>query len=95
MESQENSNHTENDPQNKSLQGLPDEEQTEFENPDIDPGFEPSTDNKITGREDKRTGNIDSSQSISEMRDEFEQKQKDAQNLGNDREHGSYNPKNI
>lgn len=69
---------------------------TEFENSDVDPGFENSdSSNKLTGRDDKRTGDIDANKSVSEMRDEFEQKQNDATNLNNDREHGSYNPKNI
>jgi hypothetical protein len=68
---------------------------TEFENPSVDPGFESGEDNRLTGREDKRTGNIDSNKSVSEMREEFEQKQNDAKNLDNDREHGTYNPKNI
>jgi hypothetical protein len=70
-------------------------DEAEFENPDVDPGFDIPSDNKLTSREDKRSGDIDSSKSVSEMRDEFEQKQNDAMNLGNDREKGSYNPKNI
>jgi hypothetical protein len=87
-------------------QGAPDEQAkkptdinddgTEFENSDVDPGFVNSDSaNKLTGRDDKRSGNIDSTKSVSEMREEFEQKQNDATNLNNDREHGSYNPKNI
>jgi len=70
---------------------------TEFENSDIDPGFVSSEggSNKLTGRDDKRSGDIDSTKSVSEMREEFEQKQNDATNLNNDREHGAYNPKNI
>lgn len=70
---------------------------TEFENADVDPGFVSSeeSNNKLTGRDDKRTGDIDSTKSVSEMREEFEQKQNDATNLNNDREHGAYNPKNI
>jgi len=68
---------------------------TEFENSDVDPGFVNSESNKLTGRDDKRSGDIDSTKSVSEMREEFEQKQNDATNLNNDREHGAYNPKNI
>lgn len=71
------------------------EDGTEFENSDVDPGFESSDENKLTSREDKRSGNIDTDKSVSEMREEFEQKQNDATNLNNDREHGSFNPKNI
>lgn len=95
MENQDETNSAQNGPINKPLQAEQNEDQTEFENPNVDPGFESSEENKLTGREDKRSGNIDSSLSISEMREEFEQKQKDATNLGNDREHGTYNPKNI
>jgi hypothetical protein len=95
MENQEEINSAQNGPINKPLQEEQNEDQTEFENPNVDPGFESSDENKLTGREDKRSGNIDSNKSISEMREEFEQKQNDATNLGNDREHGSYNPKNI
>jgi hypothetical protein len=78
---------------------------TEFENPNVDPGFDFQSDdnsaengessNKLVGRDDKRTGDIDSNKSVSEMREEFEQKQNDATNLNNDRENGSFNPKNI
>ncbi|MDB5021511.1 MAG: hypothetical protein JWQ28_2638 [Pedobacter sp.] len=84
-----------NPDENANEQNPINEDETQFENPDVDPGFDNSGDNKLTGREDKRTGDIDSTKSISEMRDEFEQKQNDAKNLDNDREGGSYNPKNI
>jgi hypothetical protein len=94
MENQNDINPGQNAPKDQPFQSKLDQEETQFENPDVDPGFEPS-DNKLTGREDKRTGNIDSNKSISEMREEFDQKQDDATNLGNDRENGSYNPKNI
>jgi hypothetical protein len=81
--------------ENKNESASINDDGTVFENSDVDPGFDLPNDNKLTGREDKRSGNIDSSKSVSEMRDEFEQQQKDATNLDNDREHGSYNPKNI
>jgi hypothetical protein len=61
------------------------EDGTEFENPDVDPGFDIPEDNKLTSREDKRTGDIDSRKSVSEMREEFEKKQNDSSNLNNDR----------
>lgn len=44
---------------------LSDDNDTEFENPSVDPGFESS--DKLTSREDTREGNIDSNLSISEM----------------------------
>ena len=79
----------------------------QFENSDVDPGFlgHQDEDKALKGREDKREHNIDASMSIKEMReakekedqegDTEEGKQDDALNYGNDREHGSYNPKNI
>lgn len=60
-------------------------------------------DNTLKGREDKREHNIDSNMSIKEMREEKEvsnegeeeNKEDDALNYKNDREHGAFNPKNI
>lgn len=80
-------------------------ENEEFENADVDPGFDPHTDHVIHGREDKRETNIDSNKSISEMRDKNVEKPiddlaepaegNDALNYKNDRDNGTYNPKNI
>jgi len=42
----------------------------QFENPDVDPGFEGRQEGSaLTGREDERTHNIDSDISIKEMRE--------------------------
>lgn len=70
--------------------GQPDQDDTEFENPSVDPGFESS--DELTGEEDEREGNIDSNKSISDMKKDQEN---DAMNYKNDRESGAYNPKNI
>lgn len=72
----------------------------QFENPDVDPGFLGHQDGeKITGREDKREHNIDANISIKEMREGKgtieEEKENDATNYKNDRDHGAFNPKNI
>jgi len=69
----------------------PDQEETEFENPSVDPGFE-TTDDELTGLEDERDGNIDSNKSVSDMKKD---QGNDALNYKNDRENGAYNPKNI
>jgi|GEM_PF-1036216 len=78
-----------------------------FENADVDPGFLGHQDEHkpLKGREDKREHNIDANLSIKEMREAKEKEtqesdssadqQNDALNYGNDRENGSYNPKNI
>ena len=78
-----------------------------FENPDVDPGFLGHQDDAqpLKGREDKRAHNIDANLSIKEMREAKESEaggnededaqQDDAMNYKNDREKGSYNPKNI
>ena len=78
------------------------DKETQFENPSVDPGFETSEPHALTGREDKRTGNIDSNKSIKEMREEHEanvekedEKGDDALNYKNDRDNGAYNPNNI
>lgn len=74
---------------------------TQFENSDIDPGFlgHQEDSKELKGREDKREHNIDSNLSIKEMREgkeEADEKEgSDALNYKNDREHGSFNPKNI
>jgi len=74
---------------------------TQFENADVDPGFlgHQDGDRTLTGREDKRENDIDANLSIKEMREgkkeQTDNKEDDALNYGNDREHGSYNPKNI
>lgn len=69
---------------------------TEFENPSVDPGFaesgEDSGEEQMEGREDKRSGNIDSNKSIKEMREEFDQDQ-DAMN--NEPGEGAYDPTKI
>jgi hypothetical protein len=81
----------------------------QFENADIDPGFlghqEEGEDGneeegkELKGREDKREHNIDSNLSIKEMRegktDGDHPEDADALNYKNDREHGLNNPKNI
>lgn len=94
----------------------------EFENSDIDPGFlghqeesdadqldsendddtssSPQDDSKgLKGYEDERAHNIDASLSIKEMRegkkDGDNNADADALNYKDDRENGSYNPKNI
>jgi hypothetical protein len=66
-----------------------------FENPSVDPGFEQGEaehGEQMEGREDKRTGNIDSNKSIKEMREEFEEDQ-DAMN--NQEGDGAYDPTKI
>lgn len=57
----------------KGPSGEGEEEETEFENPSTDPGFESS-------------GDADA---------EEDNKENDALNYKNDRENGTYNPKNI
>jgi len=71
--------------------------ETKFENPNIDPGFEQSQEDKaLKGREDKRENNIDANMSLKEMAEAREsQEENDALNYKNDREHGAFNPKNI
>ncbi len=67
----------------------------EFENPSVDPGFEQSGDSddeQMEGRDDKRSGNIDSNKSIKEMREEFDQDQ-DAMN--NEQGEGAFDPTKI
>ncbi|WP_158797725.1 hypothetical protein [Pedobacter sp. L105] len=66
------------------------EEDVQFENPSVDPGFEKG--DELEGLEDERDGDIDSNTNISEMQND---KENDALNYKNDREHGAYNPKNI
>lgn len=69
---------------------------TDFENPNVDPGFAESGDepgaNEMEGRDDERSGNIDSNKSIKEMREEFDQDQ-DAMN--NEKGDGAYDPTKI
>jgi hypothetical protein len=81
--------------------GTPDEESvklnndTDFENPSVDPGFAESGDDhdeQMEGRDDKRSGNIDSNKSIKEMREEFDQDQ-DAMN--NNSSEGAFDPTKI
>lgn len=67
----------------------------QFENPSVDPGFEQSGDShdeQMEGRDDKRSGNIDSNKSIKEMREEFDQDQ-DAMN--NEQGDGAFDPTKI
>jgi hypothetical protein len=65
----ENSNEYPENEKNQQLSHedsvLSDDNDTEFENPSVDPGFE--SQDKLTSREDTREGNIDSNLSISEM----------------------------
>jgi len=96
----ENSNP--NDQENNLPKDHTEEDDTQFENPSVDPGFESSEPHGLSGREDKRTGNIDVNKSIKEMREEHDAKSEteepkgdDALNYNNDRENGAYNPKNI
>lgn len=69
---------------------------TDFENPSVDPGFAQSGDdsagNVMEGREDERSGNIDSGKSIKEMREEFDQDQDAMNNKPGD---GAYDPTKI
>jgi hypothetical protein len=67
------------------------EDDAEFENPSVDPGFETSHD-EPDSLEDERGENIDVNKNISEMQ---RSKHDDALNYKNDRENGAYNPKNI
>ncbi|MES2458327.1 MAG: hypothetical protein V4594_22405 [Bacteroidota bacterium] len=71
--------------------------ETQFENPNVDPGFEQSQEDKtLKGREDKRENNIDANLSLKEMAEAKESAENnDALNYKNDREHGAFNPKNI
>ncbi|RZJ83192.1 MAG: hypothetical protein EOO20_23255, partial [Chryseobacterium sp.] len=75
------------------------ENEEQFENSSVDPGFNDQDDKGLTGREDKRETNIDASISIKEMREgkDSDQSQKipedkgnDAMNHKNDREHGAF-----
>lgn len=91
MESNQDYTKKDEEVSNQQDINLPEDQDTAFENPDIDPGFE-TTDDSLAGREDKRSGNIDSNKSIKDMQ---EDKQNDALNYNNDRENGAYNPKNI
>jgi len=67
----------------------------EFENPNVDPGFESGDADELKGREDERDGNIDANKNISEMQKDNKNQENDALNYKNDRENGAYNPKNI
>ena len=76
------------------------QEETKFENPDVDPGFvygpDDDNDEQLDGLEDEREEDIDSDISIKELRGEDEEgHEEDALNYQNDRENGAYNPKNI
>ena len=91
----------ENNNLNNQNTGMPDDDavklnnDAEFENPSVDPGFaesEDTSDEQMEGRDDKRTGNIDSNKSIKEMREEFDQDQ-DAMNNGDG--DGAYDPTKI
>lgn len=85
--------------ENNSKEQLNDD--VKFENSDIDPGFlgHQEESKELTGQEDEREHNIDSNISIKEMREGKEDTEdkdgSDALNYKNDREHGSFNPKNI
>lgn len=85
----ENTNkYPENENEKSTHQENPEQEEVEFENPSVDPGFE--TEESLKGEEDEREGNIDANKSISDI-----DKDNDALNYKNDRENGAYNPKNI
>jgi len=87
-----------NDSNNSSK---PINDDAKFENADVDPGFlgHQDDDKGLKSREDKREHNIDTNLSIKEMRegkkDGDNEEDADALNYKNDREHGSFNPKNI
>lgn len=67
-----------------------------FENADVDPGFlGHQDDNILEGEEDKRDHDLDANISIKEMREGKTDDEDDALNYKNDRENGAYNPKNI
>jgi hypothetical protein len=91
----------ENENLNNQNAGRPDDESVklnndaDFENPSVDPGFAESgdaNDEQMEGRDDKRTGNIDSNKSIKEMREEFDQDQDALNNKSGD---GAFDPTKI
>jgi hypothetical protein len=87
------------------------DQDAKIENGAEDQGIESSTGQPLKTRDDKRVHDIDANMSISEMREEEQKgktgklkdqiaseengKADDAMNYKNDRENGSYNPKNI
>ncbi len=92
MENNNLNNQESGNPENDSVKLNND---AEFENPSVDPGFAQSEDREgeqMEGRDDKRSGNIDSSKSIKEMREEFDQEQDAMNNEGGE---GAYDPKKI
>ena len=91
----------ENENLNNLNSGRPDDDSVklnndaDFENPSVDPGFAESgdaDDEQLEGRDDKRSGNIDSNKSIKEMREEFDQDQDAMNNAAGD---GAYDPTKI
>jgi len=82
-----------------------------FDNDAVNPGSEPKEGKLLKTRDDKRTHNIDANKSISQMREEAQNKpdekledqpgeqengpEDDAMNYKSDRDHGTYNPENI
>lgn len=66
------------------------QEEVEFENPSVDPGFDTTYESP---EEDESTEKDGSSESKKPVADN--EKGNDALNYNNDREHGAYNPKNI
>lgn len=90
-----------NDNLNNQNAGTPDDESVklnndaDFENPSVDPGFAESDDThseQMEGREDERTGNIESNKSIKEMREEFDESQDAMNNREGD---GAFDPTKI
>lgn len=61
-----------------------DNEETKFENPSVDPGFETIDEEEAAEAEE-----------LTKEQQEDTSKENDALNYKNDREHGTFNPKNI
>jgi len=76
------------DPNELPKDPITNKEAEEFENPAVDPGFEPGT------QEDMNDDDMDESDSEGPLTDE-EVADDDALNYKNDRDHGSYDPKII
>lgn len=78
-------------PGKQEIPSSPDEqEEVEFENPSVDPGFDTSY---VSPEEDEPAEADESPESKKPVADN--EKGNDALNYNNDRENGAYNPKNI
>jgi hypothetical protein len=73
----------------QELPGTEKEEELEFENPSIDPGFD------TTYESEEETTFPDKASAEEQKPVEDNDKGNDALNYNNDRENGAYNPKNI